>query len=245
MKGKLIVIEGGDGSGKATQTKKVFERLKNSGITVETMSFPSYGLPSASIVELYLNGEFGSADEVNPYAASVPYAVNRWFFAKKIRQDLDAGKTYILDRYTSSNAGHQGGKIQDTKEREKYLEWLFDFEYAKLGIPTPDIIIFLHVPALIGQQLVGRKGKDLRTYIKDGKTKDIHEADILHLQHAEESYLQSAKTQQGWIIIECVKDGVTKEQLSDITIPIEAKLRSIEDIHEEVYQKIKLIIEMS
>ena len=223
MKGKLIVIDGTDGSGKATQTELLVERLKKENYQVKTTDFPQYGKRSAALVEDYLNGEFGSAKEVGPYRASIFYAVDRYAASFKIREWLDKGKIVVSNRYVSANMGHQTGKIKDKKERDKFLEWLEDLEYNIFRIPKPDKNILLYMPPEIGQRLVDKKGH--RDYI-GGKKRDIHEADIKHLRDAAEAYLYVAK-KYNWVVIYCAPDN---------------RLKTREEIHELVWREIKKIL---
>lgn len=224
--GKLIVIEGTDGSGKKTQTQLLKNRLEKEGQKVATFSFPQYGKKSAMLVEEYLNGKFGKPGEVNPYVASMFYAVDRADLAKEIRNFLNDGYTVILDRYVDSNVGHQGGKIPDLKERAQFLDWLYDLEYRILGIPVPDLVVILHVPPEIGQELVSKK--EARDYIKEG-THDGHESDLRHLTGAEGAYLWLAKTRsKDHKLIECVKNG---------------RLMAPEETAEEVYKIVKPALE--
>ena len=223
MVGKLIVIDGTDGSGKATQTSRLIERFRSENHKVEEIEFPRYGEKSAGLVEEYLNGKYGTAEEVGPYRASVFYAADRYAASFKIRRWLDEGKIVIANRYVSSNMGHQAGKIKDEEEREKFLEWLEELEYDIFGIPRPDANIYLHVPAEIGQKLVDKKGH--RDYV-GGEKRDIHEDDLQHLKDASEAYKYVAE-KYDWVIIECSKE--------DDILPIE-------EIHEMVWEKIKEII---
>jgi thymidylate kinase len=218
--GKLIVIEGTDGSGKATYSNIVFERLKNEGYAAELVDFPQYGKPSAVMIEKYLRGELGTPEEVGPHRASTYYAKDRKAKSKDLKTWLGEGKIILCNRYTTSNMGHQAGKIKDRIERDKFLDWLVDLEYNKLKIPKPDKVIFLHMPPEIGQKLVESKGK--RDYI-NGKKKDAHESDLNHLKDAEESYLYVAK-KYGWLVIE-VSDG--------------KKPYSIEENAKKVYRAVK------
>ncbi len=204
--GKLIVLEGTDGSGKGTQFKHLVERLAHEGIKAVSLAFPQYGKKSSGPIEEYLNGRYGKAGEVNPYAASLFYAIDRFDVSKEIKARLEEGYLMILDRYVDSNAGHQGGKIKDAKEREKFIEWLYDIEYRILGIPKPNLVIILHVPAEIGQKLVAKK--QARPYLDGGKKSDAHEADLSHLKAAEASYLWLAKKYpEDHRLIECVENG--------------------------------------
>lgn len=203
-KGLFITIEGTDGSGKGTQTTKLVERLKTDGHTVHEISFPQYGKPSAAPVEEYLNGLYGTSEEVGPYRGSILFAVDRYAASKQIRAWLDAGDIVIANRYVNSNMGHQGGKMSDPEERKRYFAWNYTLEYETFGIPKPDINIILHVPAEVAQQLVDKKAA--REYLK-GKKRDIHEDDLDHLRQAEEAYLDLASQFPDFELIRCAPDG--------------------------------------
>lgn len=213
-KGRLIVICGTDGSGKATQTKILVDRLKKAGYSVKMTDFPQYGNHSAAMVQDYLNGKFGSAEEVGPYRASIFYAVDRFAASKKMYEWLGKGKMIVSNRYVSANQGHQGGKIKDIKEMKKFLNWLNDLEFNIFNIPKPGVNIFLYVPAEIGQKLVLKKKH--REYIK-GSKRDIHEKNIQHLKDAEKAYLYMARHDKSWIRINCTKNGkiLSKKEISD------------------------------
>lgn len=202
-RGKLIVIDGGDGSGKATQLKLLAEKLISLNYQIEIVDFPQYGQKSAGLVEEYLNGRYGTADEVGPYGASIFYAVDRYDASFKIRNWLKEGKIVLSNRYVASNMAHQGGKISNDIERQIYFKWLHDLEYNIFCIPRPDINIILHVTAAVGQQLVDKKGH--RDYV-GGEKRDIHESDINHLKHAEDVYTEIAQTFDDFVMIECMKD---------------------------------------
>ncbi len=225
MKGKLIVIAGTDGSGKGTQSEKLVQRLKDEGQEVELVDFPQYGKPSARMVEDYLNGNLGSADDVSPYQASIFYAVDRFAASKDMKKWLAEGKTIICNRYVSANKGHQAGKLKDKAEVDKFLDWLNDLEYNIFGIPKPDQNILLYMPHEIGQQLVDKKAP--RDYIAGAK-RDIHEDDLNHLSNAASAYRYVAE-KEGWKIVECSEDNIN---------PL-----SIEVIHEKVYELVKKILE--
>jgi len=223
-RGKFIVICGGDGSGKATQTELLAKRLKKEGFDAETISFPQYGQKSAALVEEYLNGRYGTADIVGPYRASVFYACDRFAASSNIYEWLCSGKTVLANRYISANLGHQGGKIRDPKERERFWRWIENLEYNIFGIPKADANIYLHVPAEISQQLVDSKGARAYTLNK----RDIHEADLEHLKNAEEAYLQLVGRRPGeWIKIECT---------------FNEKIMGREDIHALIWDKVKKIL---
>jgi len=203
--GKLIVLCGTDGSGKATQTRLLIEKLRLSKIKVETTDFPQYGNPSAAMVEQYLNGKFGSAEEVGPYKASIFYAIDRYAASFQMKKWLEEGKTIVSNRYVSANLGHQGGKISDPEERKIFMEWVLDLEFNIFGIPKPDVNIFLHVPSDLAQSLVDKKRK--REYLGE-KKRDIHEDDLSHLKNAEQVYLQLCETDPSWIMIECASNNI-------------------------------------
>ena len=152
-KGKLIVIDGTDGSGKATQTKLLITKLKKAGKKVVMTDFPQYGAKSAGMVENYLNGKYGGPKDVDPKIASVFYAVDRYDASFRMKKWLDEGKIIISNRYSSSNIGHQGGKFRNLKKREEYIKWLFDFEHGLLGVPKPDLNLILYVPTETAQKL--------------------------------------------------------------------------------------------
>ena len=203
QRGRFIVIDGTDGSGKATQTQLLIDELKVNGYLVEMADFPQYGQKSAGMVEDYLNGKYG---QVNPQAASIFYAVDRFDASFKIREWLEAGKIVVANRYVTANAGHQGGKIADDIERAKFFRWLNNLEYDIFGIPKPDLNIILHVPAEIAQSLVDRKSEEVRKYA-GGKKRDLHEADLQHLKNAEKVFLEIAKLFPNTKLIECTQNG--------------------------------------
>ncbi len=217
--GKFIVIDGTDGSGKATQTKLLVEKLEKANYPVKMIDFPQYGQKCAGLVEEYLNGKYGSALEVGPYRASIFYACDRYAAAPQINEWLKQGNLVISNRYVSSNMGHQAGKIADLIERDKFLEWLFNLEYNIFGIPTPDLNILLYLPPEIGQQLVDKKGS--RDYV-GGQKRDIHEADLQHLPDAAKAYKYVAD-KYNWITIDCAPDN---------------QLLGIEDVHNLLWQEI-------
>ncbi len=217
----FIVIDGSDSTGKGTQTKLLLNRLLKEGRAHETISFPQYNNKSAGPTEEYLSGKYGKAHEVGPKASSILYAVDRFDASFQIRDWLDQGKTVITDRYVTSNMGHQGGKITDHAEREKFFNWNDHLEHEVFGIPRPDICIILHVPTDTALKLQeGRGGwkSDLKT--------DIHETDEQHLRDAEAAYLHLAQVYPNSHLISCDDKG---------------ELRSKEDIHNEIWQIISSI----
>jgi len=213
-KGKFIVIDGTDGSGKATQTELLVKRLKKAGRDVKVFDFPQYGQKSAGLVEEYLNGKYGDAKSVGPYRASIFYACDRYDASFKIRKYLAEGKIVISNRYVTANMGHQGGKIQDARERKKYFAWLYELEYGIFEIPQPDLNIILHVDAAVAQKLVDEKGQ--RRYTK--KKRDLHEKDLKHLRDAEKVYLEIAKTMKNFKLISCSENRkiMSKDVISEL-----------------------------
>lgn len=211
--GKVIVIEGLDGSGKATQTARLYELLSARGVQVRRVSFPDYDSPSSALVKMYLNGEFGSdPGDVNGYAAAAFYAVDRYAsFKKDWGKAYDDGAVILCDRYATSNAVYQMTKVPQC-EREEYLRWLEELEYGRLGIPRPDLVIYLDVPTDISQSLMSRR------YDGDESKKDLHERNLAYLAQCGESARYSAM-KLNWNVISCVSDG---------------KMRSIDDISAEI-----------
>lgn len=200
-KGKFIVIDGTDGSGKATQTELLVKRLKKEKCKVKIFDFPQYGNKSAGLVEEYLNGKYGDAKSVGPYRASIFYACDRYDASFKIRKFLENGYVVVSNRYVTANMGHQGGKITDAKKRKEYFAWLYNLEYVIFEIPRPNLNIILHVDAAVAQKLVDSKGK--RGYTK--KKRDLHEKDLKHLRDAEKVYLEIAKTMKNFKLISCTQ----------------------------------------
>jgi dTMP kinase len=223
-KGKFIVIEGTDGSGKGTQFKLLADRLQKMGLGFGTADFPQYGKPSSFFVEKYLRGEYGTAEEVGPHRGSLFYALDRFDESFNLKKIIDSGQHLISNRYVTSNIGHQTGKIESREEQDEFLEWIDHLEYEMLGSPRPDMVIFLSVDPEVGQQLVAQK--KAREYTK-GKSHDIHEADINHLRKAFETYNYVVE-KLGWVKIDCMKDG-------EIMTP--------EEIHELVFEKVQELLE--
>lgn len=209
-KGKFFVLEGVDGSGKATQSKLLVQALQKRGYKVEWVDFPQYGKGSAALLEMYLNGGYGTAEEIGPYRASIFYACDRYDASFKIRQWIAEGKIVISDRYVASNIGHQGGKIiKEKKEWEKYINWLHDLEYNIFKIPKPDYTFVLKVSPELSMKMsnsiknVEKRQKRI-LYLGDSKAKDIHEADKEHLANTLKSYIAiSKKFPKEYKIIEC------------------------------------------
>lgn len=215
-KGIFIVVDGTDGSGKATQTRLLVKRLKREGYKVAMADFPQYGTKSAGLAEEYLNGKYGKPNDVGPYRASIFYACDRYDGSFKIKKWLNEGKIVISNRYVASNLGHQGGEIKNFAERKKYFNWLYRLEYDLFGIPKPDLNIILHVDAGVAQKLVDKKGK--REYV-GGKKRDLLEKDLKHLRNAEKVYLEIAKKFPDFTLIECTENGriMNRESIAEMT----------------------------
>lgn len=201
--GKFIVIDGTDGSGKTTQLALLKEKLESEGYSVEVADFPQYNTKSAGLVEEYLSGKYGGADDVDPYKASIFYAVDRFDASAKINYWLSAGKIVLANRYTSASLGHQGGKIENPLERKIFFNWLYDLEYKIFEIPRPDLTIVLHVEPEISFKLA--KNRNREDWV--GKTKDIHEDNINHLKKAEQTYLEIASSLPGFRLVKCTHNN--------------------------------------
>lgn len=217
MGGKLIVLEGIDGSGKATQSELLAEALKKNNKSVIQVTFPDYESQSSSLVKMYLNGNFGTAPEdVNPYAASMFYAVDRFASYKmKWKKFYEQGGIVIADRYTTSNMVHQMTKYDNEDEREKFLKWLEETEYKILGLPTPDMVILLDVPLEISEKLVKERALS-------GGNMDIHEKHLNYLHKCYDSYQWLCK-KYNWEKISCTN---------------KKRLKKVEEIAEEIYKTV-------
>lgn len=220
-RGKFIVIEGGDGSGKGTQFEILIKKLRKLELKFTTQDFPQYEKESSYFVRQYLTGEYGQADDIGPYKGSVFYALDRFQASFRIRQALDQGAIVISNRYVASNMAHQGGKIRFKRDRLGYFKWLSNFEYKIMGIPKPDLNIVLHVEAKAAQQLVDSKNK--RDYIDNSslanKKRDIHEDNLDHLKKAEKVYTEICELfPEEFRRIECMgEDGILSiEEVSDL-----------------------------
>ncbi len=220
--GKLIVIEGTDGSGKSTQFRLLSQRLEQEGREFKHIVFPRYDQESSALIRMYLGGQFGSKpSDVNAYAASSFYAVDRFASYKMDWGSwYEAGGLVLSDRYTTSNAVHQTSKLPEGAQ-EAYLHWLYDFEYGKLGLPRPDLTIYLDVPTDFTEKMLRSREASTNTQA------DIHEQDMQYLATCRKCG-RSAAEYYGWTVIQCVHNGA---------------MRSIEDIHEEIYQQVKACLE--
>jgi len=212
--GKLIVIEGTDSSGKQTQAELLYEKYKKDGKNVMKVSFPNYESSSSAPVKMYLNGEFGeNVGEVNTYAVSTMYAVDRYASFKTIWEEFyNDGGIIISDRYTTSNMVHQASKIEDRDEKEKYLNWLIDLEYEKMAIPKPDMVVFLNMPTEVAYKLMEKR----KNKITGEDKKDIHENDCEYMKKSHDNACFIAN-KYSWKEIMCVKDEKlkTKNEISN------------------------------
>ena len=225
QRGVFITIEGTDGSGKGTQFARIRDRLVAAGYEVETFDFPQYEKPSSYFAKEYLNGAYGSADEVGPYTGSLFFALDRYDAARDIRRALDAGKIVLANRFTASNMAHQGTKFSNVEQRRGYFIWLDNLEFTLLGIPRPDMNFILRVPADIAQGLVDQKGE--RSYTD--KKRDLHEADLDHLKRAERAYLQMCELfPTVFTKIECSAGGA---------------IDSIEEISQRIWKRVTPLLE--
>lgn len=204
MNAKFIVIEGLDGSGKATQTKILFDKISATGKTVKKLEFPDYANESSALVKMYLGGEFGSnPNDVNAYAASAFYAVDRVAsFLKFWKKDYESDSVILSDRYATSNIIYQMSKL-DKADWDSFIEWQEDFEYNKLAVPKPDKIIYLDVEPEVSQKLINKR------YEGDESKKDLHEKNFAFLLECRKSALYAAK-KCGWIVINCCENGEIK-----------------------------------
>ncbi len=226
-KDKFIVIEGGDGSGKATQAKLLIERLGASGIAVATFDFPRYGHPSAYLVEKYLNNGYGPAIDVDPHKASHAYAADRMDASDEIRVAMASGAVPVSNRFTASNMAYQGAKVPDAHDRAEFLRWLLDLEFKRLAIPQPSLNIILRVAPSISFALIEQKA--VREYIKDGN-RDGHERSIEYQKKVCAMYEEIV--------------GLFPDQFTVIDCMDGEKLLSPEIIHDRVWTVVKAHLEI-
>jgi len=214
-KGKLIVIDGGDGSGKSTQSKLLLDYFKKNSLPIKYFDFPQYSLTfHGKTVAKFLKGEFGGIDQVSPYLASLAYALDRVSAKEPMLDFLKKGGYILANRYVPSNMAHQGAKFSDPKEKNKFLKWIFELEYKVHRLPKEDIMVYLHMPAEISGKLIFDRG------VK----KDIHEQNLNHLKKTENMYLALCEKYKHWIKIDCVENN---------------QLLTPEIIHAKIIQQLK------
>ena len=213
--GKLIVFEGTDGSGKSTQFALLTKRLAAKNVGFQTIIFPQYSEPSSSLIRMYLGGEFGKRpSDVNAYAASTFYAVDRYASYMKVWKDyFQSGGIILSDRYTTSNAVHQASK-EPPEKREKFFAWLYELEHVHMELPVPDLVLYLDMPTEFTEKLMRKREQNTHVHA------DIHEQNMEYLRLCRQTGLQAAKY-YNWHIINCVENG---------------KIRTIESIHDEIYR---------
>ena len=219
--GKLIVLEGIDGSGKSAQYRRLTARFEHEGLDYHSIVFPRYDQESSALIRMYLNGDFGSRpDDVNAYASSIFYAVDRYAsYMTDWKAYYQSGGVVLSDRYTTSNAVHQGAKLPP-EEQPRFFDWLYDLEYVKLGLPRPDLVIFLDV------DLATSEARMHRRQLKTGKSGDIHERDTEYLQLCLDTGHRAA-AHYGWRVVDFMKDG---------------KEREVDEKHEEIYQIVRELL---
>ena len=226
-KGKLIVIDGTDGSGKATQVELLRKRLVKEGKTVKIVDFPEYYKNFfGKFVGHCLSEQYFNFVNVHPKIASVLYAADRWESSKQIEGWLKKGYVVLANRYVSSNQIHQGGKIRDAKKRKDFLRWLDDMEHRVFDIPRPDVVVFLSVPIRVTLGLMKDRDKTHeRAYLK--KKTDVHENDPRFLENSRKSAIKLVEELNNFVKIECTKKNA---------------MRTRDDIHEDVYQEVKKVV---
>ena len=220
MRGSLIVIEGADSSGKATQAALLAKRLAEEGHEVRTLDFPQYDSFFGKHVARFLRGEYGSLDQVHPELASMLFALDRFSQKEKLKGWLDEGAVVVLNRYMESNMAHQGAKL-DGEERKRLVAWLRELEVGQLGLPPADLVIYLHVPTEQSQRIISGRGR--KGYLA-GKEKDIHESDRSYQERCVQTYLELHGANPHWRLVECAENGA---------------LLPREDIHSRVWDSVR------
>ena len=218
MAGALIVLEGTDGSGKSTQFARLCRRLEEEDRPFQRLVFPQYDKPSSTLLRMYLQGEFGShPSDVNAYAASTFYAVDRYASYKQVWGEYyQSGGLVLADRYTTSNAVHQASKLPP-EQREDFFRWLEDFEYSKLGLPAPSLVLYLDMPT--DQAVANLRRREAATHT----AADIHEVDTGYLRLCRETALQAARV-LGWQVVPCVDESGQMRTVEDIALEIDRRV---------------------
>ena len=225
-KGKFIIIEGIDGSGKATQVKKLADFLKSKGRQVVAFDFPRYTEPSSYFLKKYLNGEYGALNDLNPRLVSILFSIDRFDAKSAIEEALSADKIVLSNRFIASNLAHQGAKVSDPEERKEYFQWIKDLEFNIFEIPRPDLNVILNVSPDLVQNLVDYKGH--RDYIKSRSGRDIHESDLEHLKRASLIYKEIAEIfPDDFVMLECMEED---------------RLLSIDEVHQKIIEIVLKIL---
>jgi len=221
MLGNIIVFEGIDGSGKSTQFELMCERLTAQNRQFRRLNFPRYSEPSSTLIRMYLNGDFGeNPADVNAYAASSFFAADRYAsFVQDWGEYYKSGGLIVTDRYTTSNALHQGSKMESS-QRKTFFDWLYEYEFSLIGLPKPNLVFYMNIPATVAAERLSLRQE------KTGTHADIHEQDFLYLSSCAESGAQAA-AQFDWCVIDCEKN---------------AQARSAEDIHSEIFERLQCLI---
>jgi dTMP kinase len=223
--GKLIVIDGADGAGKATQTQLLLDYLKQQQIKNKYISFPRYHTSfHGHHVARFLKGEFGGNNEVSPYMSSLAFALDRLTARDEMIEWLEEGSIVVADRYTSANMAHQTSKLPQDKQKD-FLKWLYEMEYKEHKLPKEDVVLFLHVPAEISQRLLDKKSDQKN----NGGKRDQAESDLDHQRKSIAMYMKLAKKNKHWAVIECVEEGelLSKEQIHEKIIAVLKKRKVI------------------
>ncbi|NQV13676.1 MAG: deoxynucleoside kinase [Parcubacteria group bacterium] len=218
-KGKFIVIDGSDGSGKKTQWGLLKKRLRQEKIPYLAADFPVYQSFFGKFIKRYLHGDFGDPVKIDPYHASFAYALDRFYNKERIEKALAAGKIVLANRYMESNKIHQGAKFSSRTKLNQYLDWLDNFEFAKLKVPKPDLVLYLHVPTDISRKLIQQRGKKRKI--------DKHESNVAYQKKVVETAKYLCKKYRYWQQVDCVE---------------KSKLMSRQDIHEMIWERVKKII---
>jgi len=228
QKGKLVVIEGSDGAGKATQLGLLVEYFKSHHVPCATLDFPQYYKTFfGKWIGRFLKGEFGTVKDISPWLLLFPYAADRWQAKGDVEHWLDEGKVVLSNRYTGSNA-YQAAKVPK-EDRTRFLDWSFEMEYDAFGIPKEDLVIFLYVPFAVSQKLLEQKAA--RKYMGNAREKDIHESDTALLQEVEKVYLGLCERFPHWVKIDCTKNGVilSKEDIHRKILSVLRRKKIISD----------------
>jgi len=220
MKGKLVVIEGSDASGKETQSKLLVKRLEKEGYKTVYFDFPAYNSKTGKKIGSYLRGDYGDIDDISPYFAAMLYADDRLALRDRIIKLLKEGRIVVVDRYVLSNKAHQSVKLKDKKERENFFKWVDELEYKKNQLPEEDVLIYLYVPVDIILKWIKKNGE--KAYLK-GK-KDIHESNVKYLKKVEKQYLELVEKNKEYVKISRVEEN---------------RVFSIEEIHKKVWDVVK------